>query len=402
VVIAGTRRIRLLLRAALAVVSTVVVAGAGALLISGPATAQATDPVGLGTAADFSVLAASTVTNTGPSVLAQSLGVSPGSAAVGFPPGTVGGETHLGDAVALQAQDDLTTAYNDAAGRTPFTNLPAELGGTTLIPGVYRIGAAQLTGTLTLDAQGDPDSVFIFQVDSTLITASDSSVEFINGSAACNVYWQVGSSATLGTNTSFVGTVMAQASVTMTTGATLEGRALARTAAVTLDTNVISEPLCAGPPPPPPPTSPPPPGPSAPPGEGPGPAGSEAEVDDLEPRRGPTSGGTRVTITGSGFTGATGVTFGGAAGTDFTVDAAGETITVVTPAVAAGTVDVAIVFPAGTAFAGTFTYVGATLPDTGNGLWPLLGIGSGLLLGGAGLVALAARRRWPWSSWPVR
>jgi hypothetical protein len=357
--------------------------------------------VGLGTAEDFSVLAASTVTNTGPSVLAQSLGVSPGSAAVGFPPGTVGGETHLGDAVALQAQNDLTTAYNDAAGRTPFTNLPAELGGTTLNPGVYRIGAAQLTGTLTLNAQGNPDSVFIFQVDSTLITASDSSVEFINGSAACNVYWQVGSSATIGTNTSFVGTIMAQASVTMTTGATLEGRALARTAAVTLDTNVISEPPCAAPPPPPPP-SPPPPGPPAPPGEGPGSDGSEAEVDELETRRGPTSGGTHVTITGSGFTGATGVTFDGVAGTDFTVDAAGETVTVVTPAHAAGTVDMAIVFPAGTVFAGTFTYVGATLPNTGNGLWPLLATGSGLLLGGAGLVALTARRRWPWSGWPVR
>jgi LPXTG-motif cell wall-anchored protein len=378
--------------------STVAVAGVSTLLISGPAAAQATDPVGLGTAADFSVLAASTVTNTGPSVLAQSLGVSPGSAAVGFPPGTVGGETHLGDAVALQAQDDLTTAYNDAAGRTPFTNLPAELGGTTLIPGVYRIGAAQLTGTLTLNAQGNPDSVFIFQVDSTLITASDSSVEFINGSAACNVYWQVGSSATLGTGTSFVGTIMAQASVTMNTGADLEGRALARTAAVTLDTNVITEPLCPAPPPPPPP---PPTSPPAPPGEGPGPDGSAAEVDDLEPRRGSTSGGTRVAITGSGFTGATGVTFDGVAGTDFTVDATGETITVVTPAHAAGTVDVAIVFPGGTVFAGTFTYAGATLPNTGNGPWPLLAIGSGLLLGGAGLAALAARRRWPWSSWPV-
>jgi type VI secretion system secreted protein VgrG len=364
------------------------------LLISGPAAAQATDPVGLGTAADFSVLAASTVTNTGPSVLAQSLGVFPGNTAPGFPPGTVGGETHLGDAVAQQAQEDLTTAYNDAAGRTPFTNLPAELGRTTLIPGVYRLGAAQLTGALTLNAQGNPDSVFIFQVDSTLITASDSSVEFINGSAACNVYWQVGSSATLGTDTSFVGTIMAQASVTMNTGATLEGRALARTAAVTLDTNVISEPLCVAPSPPPPPP--------APPGEGPGPDGSEAGVDDLEPRRGLTSGGTRVTIAGSGFTGATGVTFDGVAGTDFTVNAAGETITVVTPAHAAGTVDVAIVFPAGIVFAGTFTYVEATLPNTGNGLWPLLAIGSGLLLGGAGLVALTARRRWPWSSWPAQ
>jgi LPXTG-motif cell wall-anchored protein len=125
-------------------------------------------------------------------------------------------------------------------------------------------------------------------------------------------------------------------------------------------------------------------------------------VDDLEPRLGPTSGGTLLTITGSGFTGATGVTLDGVAGTEFAVDAAAETITVVTPANAAGTVDVVIVFPAGTVFAGTFTYVEATLPNTGDRLWPLLASGSGLLLGGAGLVALAARRRRPWSSWPVR
>jgi LPXTG-motif cell wall-anchored protein len=123
-------------------------------------------------------------------------------------------------------------------------------------------------------------------------------------------------------------------------------------------------------------------------------------VDDVAPTSGPISGGTGVTITGSGFTGATGVTFNGVAGTDFTLDAAGETITVVTPAHAAGTVDVVIVFPAGTVVAGTFTYVGASLPNTGNELWPLIGIGSGLLLGGAGLVALTARRRW--SRWPVR
>jgi hypothetical protein len=205
-------------------------------------------PVNLATAASFSALAGSTVTNTGSSTLAQDLGVDPGNSATGFPPGTVGGETHLGDAVALQAQKDLTAAYNDAAGRTPFTSLAAELGGTTLIPGVYRIGAAQVTGQLTLSAENDPQSVFIFQVDSTLTTASNSSVVFINGASPCNVYWQIGSSATLGTGTDFVGNIMAQASITMTTGARLEGRALARTAAVTLDTNSITEPICAAPP----------------------------------------------------------------------------------------------------------------------------------------------------------
>jgi hypothetical protein len=233
----------------IAAISFTGVAMAANLGILGPSKviSAAEAPVDLGTAANFSVLAGSTVTNTGSSTLAQDLGVDPGSAATGFPPGTVGGETHLGDAVSLQAQKDLTTAYNDAAGRTPFTSLAAELGGTTLIPGVYRIGAAQVTGQLKLNAENDPQSVFIFQVDSTLTTASNSSVVFINGASPCNVYWQIGSSATLGTGTDFIGNIMAQASITMNTGANLEGRALARTAAVTLDTNSITEPICTGP-----------------------------------------------------------------------------------------------------------------------------------------------------------
>jgi hypothetical protein len=221
---------------------------AAALTLANPDGAQAQEaPVGLGTAADFSVLAGSTVTNTGDTTLEQSLGVSPGSAAPGFPPGEVEGETHLADEVADQAKLDLTAAYNDAAGRTPFTNLAAELGGTTLTAGVYRISAAQLTGQLTLDLEEDPEGVFIFQIDSTLITESDSSVIFVNGSSPCNVYWQVGSSATLGTGTDFLGNIMASTSITMATGATLEGRALAQTAAVTLDTNTITEPDCASP-----------------------------------------------------------------------------------------------------------------------------------------------------------
>jgi hypothetical protein len=133
---------------------------AAALTLANPDGAQAQEaPVGLGTAADFSVLAGSTVTNTGDTTLEQSLGVSPGSAAPGFPPGEVEGETHLADEVADQAKLDLTAAYNDAAGRTPFTNLAAELGGTTLTAGVYRISAAQLTGQLTLDLEEDPEGV---------------------------------------------------------------------------------------------------------------------------------------------------------------------------------------------------------------------------------------------------
>ncbi|MBB5829226.1 ice-binding family protein [Micromonospora carbonacea] len=242
-------KVRRLRRAVLPALAAVTATGAAVavLIFSGTGASAAEAPVNLGTAANFSVLAGSTVTNTGPSFLAQSLGVHPGNTAPGFPPGVVAGEIHLGDAVALQAKNDLTTAYNDAAGRTPFTILPAELGGTTLTPGVYRIGAAQLTGTLTLNTQGDPAAVFIFQIESTLITASGSSVVFINGASPCNVYWQVGSSATLGTGTQFVGNILAQASITMNTGATLQGRALAQTGAVTLDTNTITQPVCLGP-----------------------------------------------------------------------------------------------------------------------------------------------------------
>lgn len=203
-------------------------------------------PVGLGTAGSFAVLAGATVTNTGPSTISGDLGVSPGSAVVGFPPGTVSnGVIHAADAVALQAQADVTTAYNDAAGRATTATVTADLGGQTLVAGVYTGGALGLTGALTLDAQGDPNAVFVFQAASTLITASTSSVNLINGANPCNVYWQVGSSATLGTNSVFVGTVLALTSVAATTGATVQGRLLARNGEVTLDNNVITAASCA-------------------------------------------------------------------------------------------------------------------------------------------------------------
>ena len=209
-----------------------------------------TAPVGLGTAGSFAVLAGTTVTNTGPSTISGDLGVSPGSAVVGFPPGTVSnGVIHAADAVALQAQADVTTAYNDAAGRATPATVRADLGGQTLVAGVYTGGALGLTGALTLDAQGDPNAVFVFQAASTLITASTSSVNLINGANPCNVYWQVGSSATLGTNSVFVGTVLALTSVAATTGATIQGRLLARNGEVTLDNNVITVPNCASAPP---------------------------------------------------------------------------------------------------------------------------------------------------------
>jgi hypothetical protein len=207
------------------------------------AAAQGT--VVLGTAGSFSVLAGSTVTNTNtPTVVTGDLGVSPGSAVTGFPPGTVvGGTIHAADATAASAQNSLTTAFLDAAGRINPVIVAGDIGGMTLTPGLYKsTSTLGITGVLTLDGQGDPNSVFIFQVGSGLTTASGSSVLLQNGANAANIFWQVGSSATLGTGSSFRGTIMAQISITLTTGATLTGRALARTGAVTLDANNIGNP----------------------------------------------------------------------------------------------------------------------------------------------------------------
>lgn len=209
-----------------------------------PAAFAAQAPVGLGTADSYAVLAASTVTNTGPSVISGDIGLSPGTSVTGFPPGVQSsGAMQVTTAAAAQAQADLTTAYNDAAGRTSTNTVSSDLGGQTLSAGVYRAaGAMSLTGTVTLS--GGPGDVFIFQTGSTLITASNATVSLI-GVSACNVFWQVGSSTTLGTGTAFAGTVMSLDSTTLNTGATVQGRAMARTGAVTLDTNSISVPSCA-------------------------------------------------------------------------------------------------------------------------------------------------------------
>lgn len=223
--------------------------GLGTLLASAPLSAQAPS---LGAAGGFAVLAGSTVTSAGNTVLAGDLGVAPGTSISGFPPGILTGTIHAGDVLALQAQGDLTLAYDALAGLPTSVVLTGQdLGGLTLTPGVYRFAAsAPLNGALTLDAQGDPSAVFVFQIGSTLLAALDSSVLTINGAQPDNVFWQVGSSATLGAGVAFTGNVVALASITLSSGSTLAGRALARTAAVTMDTASVTVPAgnsCATP-----------------------------------------------------------------------------------------------------------------------------------------------------------
>lgn len=194
----------------------------------------------LGAASTYSVLGGSTVTNTGTTVLAGNVGVSPGSTITGFPPGVVNGTI---DIAAAQAHADAVAAYNTLVVSAPTQNLTGQdLGGLTLLPGVYEFSSsAQLTGQLTLDLANDPNALFIFLVTSALTTASNSSVVTMDGTACCNVYWVVGSSATLGTGTDFLGNILADQSITLNTGADIvHGSALALNGAVTLDTNSIS------------------------------------------------------------------------------------------------------------------------------------------------------------------
>jgi len=212
------------------------------------------DPVHLGSAASFSVLAGSAITNTGSTVIYGDIGLSPttGAAITGFPPGTVSGTIYTVDifgpagsvsnpGLLTLAKNDLTTAYLDAAGRPTTQTISTELGGTTLGPGVYDslAGTFGITGTLTLDGGGDPNAVFIFKMSTTLITETGSVVNLINSAHVCNVYWQVGSSATIKAGSVFVGNVLALTSITVNTGATVDGRLLARNGAVTLDGNTV-------------------------------------------------------------------------------------------------------------------------------------------------------------------
>ena len=226
--------------------SLIIIATATLLGVATPVAAQ-TAP-SLGTAQSYAVLGGSTVTNTGPSVIGGDLGLSPGTAVTGFPPGAVvGGAIHAADGPALSAQNSLTTAYNSLVSQACTQDLTGQdLGGKTLTPGVYCFStSAGLTGSLTLNAQGNAAAVFIFKMGSTLTTASGSSVVMTNGGSQCNVFWQVGSSATVGTSTAFAGNILALTSISVTTSANVIGRTLARNGAVTLDSNNITPTTCA-------------------------------------------------------------------------------------------------------------------------------------------------------------
>ena len=232
--------------------SVLISVGLLAALLSGASPALAATAPPLGQAASFAVLAGSTVTNTGNTIIMGDLGLSPGTSVTGFPPGIVvpPGTTHIADAVALGAQSDATTAFNNLGSQAcdfgPFG--PMDLAGQVLVPGVYCFSSSvQNTGALTLN--GGPADVWVFRIGTTLKTGPGSSVVFTGGGASCNVFWQVGSSATLDTTTTFAGTIIALQSISMNNGVVLKGRALARNGAVTLINDTVDATVCSGVPP---------------------------------------------------------------------------------------------------------------------------------------------------------
>ena len=194
-------------------------------------------------AANLAILAGTSISSTGATNVTGDMGLSPGSSVGGFPPGVLVGTLHINDAIANQAKSDLTAAYNDAAGRTAtdIVTLSGNIGGLTLTPGLYKSTSslAISSGDLTFDAQGNPNAVFIIQIASAFTTTSGRQVFLSGGAQASNIFWQVGSSATFGTTSVLKGTFMAMQSITFNTGATLNGRALARTGAVVMAGNTI-------------------------------------------------------------------------------------------------------------------------------------------------------------------
>jgi hypothetical protein len=218
------------------------------LVAVGVAGAAAT-AVPLGAAQSFSVLAGAGITNTGPTRVSGDLGTFPTTSVSGLASLTVGGTNHGGDAVTQRAKTDLVAAYTTAAGEGPTSPIAGDLVGRTLVAGVYNSASSiGLSGAVTLNGEGNPNAVFVFQAGSSLTTASGSRIVLINGAQACNVFWKVGSSATLGTGSAFVGSVIALTSITVTTGVSVDGRVLARNGAVTLDTDTITSSSCAKPP----------------------------------------------------------------------------------------------------------------------------------------------------------
>ena len=199
--------------------------------------------VGISSSINLAVLAGSAITNTGATNITGDLALSPGTSVGGFPPGILTGTQHINDAIANQAKLDLTTAYNDAAGRTStdIVTLSGNIGGLTLTPGLYKSTSslAISSGDLTFDAKGNANAVFIIQIASSLTTTSGRQVILSGGALASNIFWQVGSSATFGTTSVFKGTIMAMQSITFNTGATLDGKAFARTGAITMAGNTI-------------------------------------------------------------------------------------------------------------------------------------------------------------------
>ncbi len=246
--------------------ATLTLLTAAGLLLDQPGTAHAATAIGLGTADGFAVLAGSGITNTNTTLITGDIGTFPTTAVTGESDIVLTG-THQNDTVSAAAKTGLRTAYDNAAGQASTQTISADLAPTaaTLGPGVYTSASSMgLTGALTLDAGGDADAIFVFQAGSTLTTGPASSVVLIGGAQACNVFWQVGSSATLDTDTVFVGNVLAEDSITLNSRASVVGRVLANDGAVTMDNNVITRPGCTSPTPPAGPDAPEPAGPDAP------------------------------------------------------------------------------------------------------------------------------------------